>query len=294
MGNDFTAFIAKMAEGWIKEQEIRTADWFEGEILYCGKCKEPRRERRDVNGTSILTTRQCLCDRLQEEAKKKAEAEKARADRVKLLKEHSMMDEMNLAQTFDNFLDNEHNVRQKKIAIQYCEKFPDMLKKNTGLLFWGGVGNGKTFLSACIANRLIENLHPVVMTSFNKLLGKINTLKSFSSQESEEEFIERLNEASLWIIDDLGTERDTTYALEKVYQLVNSRYNAQKPILLTTNLTMGQMMNESNIRLARIYDRIFEMCYPVEFKGPSMRRIAANRNFQTTKQLLEQGYEETN
>lgn len=57
-----------------------------------------------------------------------------------------------------------------------------------------------------------------------------------------------MNQSKLLIIDDLGAERGTDYSLERVYDIIDSRYRSNKPIILTTNLTMEQMKNCEDIR----------------------------------------------
>lgn len=96
------------------------------------------------------------------------------------------------------------------------------------------------------------------MTSFVKVLQVIQ-----DNTENETEFVNRLCAARLLIIDDLGTERNTDYALEKVYNVIDSRYRTGKPLILTTNLNLQDMQMTQDIRYQRIYDRIFEMCHPV-------------------------------
>ena len=96
-----------------------------------------------------------------------------------------------------------------------------------------------------------------------------------------------LNDASLLVLDDLGAERSTDYALEKVYNVIDSRVRANRPMILTTNLTMGEMTNPQDIRYSRIYDRIFECCYPVEVTGQSFRKAAAAARFEEMRKLVE-------
>lgn len=97
----------------------------------------------------------------------------------------------------------------------------------------------------------------------------------------------KLNSVKLLIIDDLGAERSTDYALEKVYGIIDNRYRAKKPLILTTNLTLRQMQEATDIRYARIYDRIFEMCYPMEFSGVSWRKREAAQRYEETRKILE-------
>lgn len=158
-----------------------------------------------------------------------------------------------------------------------------MYKQSQGILFWGTVGTGKSYTAACIANELLDRNVSVIMTSFVKILQSIQ-----NTQNEEEKLIARLNTAKLLIIDDLGTERNTDYALEKVYNVIDSRYLTGKPLILTTNLTFQEMQGCTDTRYKRIYDRIFEMCYPVMVSGRSWRMDHAAERFDDMKRLLEE------
>ena len=118
------------------------------------------------------------------------------------------------------------------------------------------------------------------MTSFVKILQNVQG-------EEEAEYIAMLNTAKLLILDDLGTERNTDYALEKVYNIIDSRSRASKPMVLTTNLDLRDMMEASDIRYQRIYDRILETCFPVRVAGDSFRRISAEQRFDKMAKFME-------
>lgn len=150
-------------------------------------------------------------------------------------------------------------------------------------MFYGDVGTGKSFTAAVIANELMDRLHPVIMTSFIKLLADAKGKKFDENGDT----INRLNEAALLVIDDLGAERSTDYAIEMVYNVIDGRYRSGKPIILTTNLSLDEMKAEKDIRYSRIYDRIFEMCYPVKFTGLSWRKREASHHYQEMKKILE-------
>ena len=124
---------------------------------------------------------------------------------------------------------------------------------------------------------------PVVMTSFVKILQNIQ-----GNPDEEEKIMAGLNVAKLLIIDDLGAERSTDYALEKVYNIIDSRYLSGKPLILTTNMTLKEMQETQDIRYKRIYDRIFEMCFPVRFAGRSWREKVAAKRFDEMKNLMEE------
>ena len=155
-----------------------------------------------------------------------------------------------------------------------------MYKENQGLILYGSVGTGKSYAAAVIANELLEKKVPVVMTSFIKILKDVGTF-------DDNERLELIKNAKLLIIDDLGAERGTDYAIEKVYDIIDSRYRSNKPVILTTNLSIEQMKSCDDIRYTRIYDRIFEMCYPVKVTGFSWRKKEAASRYGVAKKLLE-------
>lgn len=155
-----------------------------------------------------------------------------------------------------------------------------MYQESQGIIFYGPVGTGKSFTAACIANNLLDNQTSVIMTSFVKILQNIQN-------QDEAAYIAMLNTAKLLILDDLGTERNTDFALEKVYNIIDSRSRSTKPMILTTNLSLEDMMNVQDIRYKRIYDRIFETCFPVEISGESFRRIAAEQRFDKMAKFME-------
>ena len=69
------------------------------------------------------------------------------------------------------------------------------------------------------------------------------------------------------ILDDFGMERGTEYGLEQIYAVIDGRYRSGKPLIATTNLTLQELKNPQDTAHARIYDRLLEMCVPVQFKG---------------------------
>lgn len=259
-------------------------------FLVCGKCHTRREFELDLpaSGDNGQTVRRrvrtmCACRVKAWEDAKAQEQQRKDMEAIASMKAQSLMDERLTGATFNHFKVNEKNARNLKLCKSYAERFDQMVEKNQGLLFYGGVGTGKTFAAACIANYLLDRRTPVVMTSFVKLL---ETMKGYDKEDSE--VIARLNRAKLLIIDDLGAERDTGFAVEKVYDIIDSRYRARLPLILTTNLSLDEMKKESDIRYARIYDRIFELCYPMQFSGISWRKVEASRRFKEMESFLEE------
>ena len=200
---------------------------------------------------------------------------------VEKLRNASLLDAKSKNIFFKNCMVNNENRRVISIANRYVKNFDMMYEKSQGLLLWGGVGTGKSFLAAAIANELIQRRQSVIMTSFVRLLENGINTEDYS-------IIGNLTKAKLLIVDDLGAERGTDYALEKVYDIVDCRYRSGRPVIFTTNLTMKEMKECTDIRYTRIYDRIFEMCYPVKFDGLSWRKREAADRFDSAKKLLEE------
>ncbi len=142
------------------------------------------------------------------------------------------------------------------------------------------VGTGKSYLAACIANALLEKEVTVKMTNFNTILNDL------FAAEDKKEYIRSLNGYELLIIDDLGVERSSEYALENIFSVIDWRYRSGKPLIITTNLPLAQLKQETKIEKKRIYDRILERCIPVKIDGASRREAMANDNMQTMKNIL--------
>lgn len=275
----------------IANQERRPGDFINDEgFLVCGVCKAQRQRFMDVadpmpddpNHTRRMkVTTLCECEKEEERKRKAAEQAEQDMEKIRKLRSASLMDAHFAASTFENFQQTKYNGKNLTLCRRYAQKFDTMLEKNQGLLLWGPVGTGKSFAAACIANYLLEHKVPVMMTSFVKLLEAVQF-----GREDESDIIRKLNRAKLVIFDDLGAERSTDYAIERVYNIVDSRYRSKLPMILTTNLTIEEMKQEEDIRYTRIYDRVFETCYPMQFTGPSLRKKEASRRFNEMEALL--------
>lgn len=273
----------------IERVQMEDGDYIDPEdgLLHCGVCKRKKQTRLPA---SILTDGKemvvrCICKCEQEKQLRKAEEEERRKEmeRIERLRSSSLIDDRLREVRLATFRQTKDNQKVFNVAKQYVGQFKKMYENRQGIIFWGEVGTGKSYTAACIANELLDQKIPVVMTSFVKILQNIQ-----GDQEEEKVIMARLNDAWLLIIDDLGTERNTDYALEKVYNIIDSRYRVGKPLILTTNMTIREMQENTDIRYKRIYDRIFEMCYPVRVAGKSWREQAAANRFDEMKKILEE------
>lgn len=251
-------------------------------LIHCSKCGVAKQKWVQLYERKFKVRCICRCDmerQKEEEDERKRQEEFAKIER---LRKASLIEDKLKDATFRTFLRTANNQKLFSIIKRYVENFEQMEENQQGLLFWGPVESGKSYAAACIANELMSRRRTVVMTSFVRILSMVQDISV-----DESEFIDRLNAASLLIIDDLGTERNTDYALEKVYAVIDSRYRTGKPLILTTNLALKEMKETQDIRYQRIYSRIFEMCYPVMVAGDSWRRKQAAERFDQMKVLLE-------
>ncbi len=141
--------------------------------------------------------------------------------------------------TFENFHPEGRGLppdaRRDSLRLAY-EAARDFARHPQGwLLFYGGYGCGKTHLAAAIANALLQQGREVIFVTVPDLLDHLRAAYAPDSPTSYDERFERVRTVDVLILDDLGTESATPWALEKLFQLLNHRYLAQAPTVITTN-----------------------------------------------------------
>lgn len=241
---------------------------YEGEngLLYCGKCNSPKQCEIRLNGRVLRPY--CLCECEAKAVKLQEDSEKAEnlKEEIERTRKSGFPDPELMQWTFA--IDDRANEKASDISLRYCTHFLSMKEKGKGILYLGNCGTGKTFLAACVANELINQGFSVLMTNFSRLVNII-----FGLKEGKQNYIDSLNNYDLLIIDDLGVERQSEYVAEIVQNIVDSRYRAGLPLVITTNLTPKDFSAESSdIAKSRLYSRISEMCLPVVVPGADRRK----------------------
>ena len=268
--------IMATAEANIRSQ-MREDDYIDPTdgFIHCGKCRKPRQTKISIFG--MEQTVFCICDcRIAE--MKKQEEEQIR-HKVEIMRKDGFYDAALAESTFehDEFPDNINS----KIARNYVEHFQHFYEEGKGLLMTGGVGTGKTFYASCIANALIEKLHPVLVTSIGRYIRGME-----EDYESRNEKIEYLQKFALVVFDDFGVERNTPYVNELIYAIIDGRIRSGKPMIVTTNIDLPTLANSDNIDMTRIYDRLIAGCIPVKFEGQNIRRAKARSDYRDDMALL--------
>ena len=250
-------------------------------LLHCKTCHGLRQTVIPApGGTGFLRPRcLCPCQSAAEKQRKAAEEKRERLERIQRRKAHGLQDRRLYDCTFAN--DNGKTPGLTAKAKRYVEHWEDAARKNIGLLLFGDVGTGKSFLAGCIANALMEQEISVKMTNFAAVLNDLA-----ATFEGRNEYISKLCRYPLLILDDFGMERGTEYGLEQVYNVIDSRYRSEKPLIVTTNLSLDELNNPPDTAHKRIYDRVTEMCTPVCCSGVNFRREKAQEKMERLKKLM--------
>jgi len=154
--------------------------------------------------------------------------------------------------TFDKFdhkrlelpLEQRQNLRQAfNLAVEFASS------PEGWLIFQGVNGCGKTHLAAAIANYQLAQGKPVFFVVVPDLLDHLRSTFSPDSKISYDEFSEKIKEVPLLILDDFGEQSATPWAQEKLYQLINYRYNARLPMVVTTCLSLDEIETRISSRM---------------------------------------------
>lgn len=248
-------------------------------LYYCGKCHTRKQCVVSIFGSERVVP--CICKCREEEIKAEEEARQQREFMQRVQRYRSMGFPESEMSNWDFDKDDGTNPKMSTAMQNYVKHFDEFKKQGKGLLLFGDVGTGKTFLAACVANALIDKGIPALVTNFARISNTVQGLF-----DGRQEYYDSLNRFPLLVLDDLSAERQTEYMLEIVYNVIDARYRAKLPLIVTTNLTREELMNPADMRYKRIFSRLFEMCTPIEVAGKDRRHAALKNDIAATKQLL--------
>lgn len=251
----------------------------EDNLYYCGKCHTRKQTIVNMFGKTKIVP--CICECRAAEIKAEEEARKQREffEKVMRLRRVGFPEKAMQDWTFAN--DDGSNPKMTNAMKNFVEHFPTFREEGKGLLLFGSVGTGKTFLAACVANELISKGIPCLVTNFARIANEVQGMF-----EGKQQYYDNLNSFPLLVIDDLSAERKTEYMQEIVFNVIDARYRANLPLIVTTNLTREELLNPANITHQRIFSRLFEMCTPVEVIGKDRRQQALREDIGKMKNLL--------
>lgn len=273
--------ITNVINGLIQPREVSDGEYLNeaDRLIYCANCHTPRQHRIEIQDHIFVPSIRCRC---QQEKHDREEAERKHREflmQVSKMRANGLQDKSLRDYNFAN--DKGYNPEMQK-AHDYVNYWEEMEAKSLGLLLWGDVGTGKSFFAGCIANALLDKGVPVLMTNFSRILNSLTGMFS----EDRNTFIDSFNKYSLLIIDDLGIERSSEFALEQVFHVIDSRYRSKKPLIVTTNLSLDELKQPKNLARERIYDRILERCVPLRINNLNIRNRNAEENLEKMRSVL--------
>lgn len=276
---DLTRIVDGIAANAGRACGAEAGDYIVDGLLYCHKCNTKKQTVVGLLGKKRTVPCLCRCaaeQRDREEAERKAQEfrERVRRNRKDGFPQSDMQDWTFAA-------DDRSDERTSKAMMAYVEHFPELRKDGRGLILYGKCGSGKTFASACVVNALIDQGYPCMMTNFARVANTVSGMYA-----GKQEYLDSLNRYSLLVLDDLGAERDTEYMGEIVYNIVDSRYRANLPMIITSNLSGEDLKHPKGINEQRVFNRILEKCFPVEVNGADRRRKKIIQEYDGMKELL--------
>lgn len=189
------------------------------------------------------------------------------------------------------FLDEIRRSRLRKVGLSGayldadCElghRLDELVKRGRGAYLWGRPGRGKTYAAACAVRLEMERrgygLGATDLRSERRLPARIVSTASLLSEERDgydggrKGAVERASAVGLLVLDDMGVEKATDWAVEQLTKLVDARVNAGLPTIVTSNLSLGQLAEQwGGISGERLVSRLAGACERIEVTGVDRR-----------------------
>lgn len=272
--------LGKMLDNLIKNNEdvcdLKEDEYIKENDVYCKNCHTQRTLWLESFKMRVRCV--CKCQKEKNEAEERKLRIEERQAELERLKDASLIGDRYKNVSFKNTIISDNNdfnnayTRCKK----YCEVASKVYEEGMGIYLYGGSGTGKTHLTACMANELIEQGWQVLFTNFAEISKIIRTTFKKDSKENENDYINQLATIDFLFIDDLGTEvlqknDEYTWMQEKIYDVINKRYNAKKPTIFSSNHSLKELIADRGM-MKKTVDRIVEMSTAIlKIEGKSYR-----------------------
>ena len=193
-------------------------------------------------------------------------------EKTKLLFKQSGLSGLLAAQNYDTLdmsLIDEEDRGSYSNAVEISKNFASSFDdKYDNLLFYGGIGTGKTFLSCCIAGDIMEKGKSVLYLSADKLFKSLIDLRFAEDKDEYMSLTESISDCDLLIIDDLGTEVSGERSEADFFTMLNDRSLARKPVIISTNLNLDEIRSRYSERVFSRISNNFTIC---KFSGKDLR-----------------------
>lgn len=213
----------------------------------------------DCHDTGYIDGKKCHCFREQE---------------ISLLYDQSHIRDLVRTENFEHLShryyqgeDLVHFQKAEAICRRFAADFDHLHQQN--LYLYGTVGTGKSFLSLCVAERLLESGHSVLYFSASALFDRLGSF-SFdrASRQERQAFTDDLYHCDLLIIDDLGTELTNQFVASSLFELINERHLNKRATIISTNLSMSELRSRYS---DRVWSRIVDGYTLCRLSGPDIR-----------------------
>lgn len=275
----FAQLLDEISENCKKNAVANMGDFEKDGLLHCGKCRTPKQCRIEINGT--IRTEFCMCECENKHYMQEREAFRAIQERDLIERRRDTCFHGKSALYGSRFSedDGKRNREIFRIFKNYAENFEIALCGNHGLLIYGNVGSGKTFAAACITNQAIENGYSAYFTNFAEIKNNL------WNAENKQAFINDVCSYDLLVIDDFGTESDSSYTSEIVTNIFDTRVTKQKPMILTSNFTPEQLKKGGEMEYQRIISRVLGNCMAIKYAGDDRRNTGRTRHYWFYKKI---------
>lgn len=176
-----------------------------------------------------------------------------------------------LAKSLASFVARDKTRKSLLLHAQgFIETFnPKVVGETRGLLLKGIIGSGKTHIATAILSEVIKKGYSGLYYNVPELLNALRDTYSRDAEEAEARIIDKAADVELLVLDDLGAESTSGWVRDRLYLIINRRYENLKATIVTTNLDEGELRQQVG---ERIVSRINEMCHTLEFPGEDYRR----------------------
>lgn len=288
----FGRTLEELKKDFKSGKEVLEDDEYLGEdgLPYCKKCKTKRFFSFE-NG-ELAMRGACKCQQEEREKEEQERAAKERLARFNNQKRLSLLGARYQNLMFKDAILTESNRKAYVKCKNYVANAEKVRSENIGLYIYGDNSSGKTFLTACICNELIWKGYRCIYTNLASILNEIRS--SYDGNGIGEcDLLERLQSYDFAFIDDLGKEflgreynvGSAKWAEEKLFEVLNARYNAQKPTIFSSNYSISELASVLNLDKA-IIERVNEMSTrTIKLEGDDFRSKARETKSDIAKQL---------
>lgn len=231
----------------------------------CDVCGEELFKEVVIFGQKKVFRRACACRRKELEEEERLAEESRLFNRAKDILELGYLDKSYANYTFASTDDKEskeyHDLRQ------YCVNWEKAKKVNRGIYLYGNVGTGKTFYASSIANEIRKTYGDYV------LIGRASEMIRYFTRDygRNEDAEYQIKTYPLLVIDDIGAERESNNGLSVMNEIIDMRYTAKKPLIVTSNYEIDKLYEGLGMLGDRIKSRLNGICVPYKITGKDRR-----------------------